>query len=157
MILLLHLTNCSALIYEEQLGSEHLLAQIFDLVGNRLQHVQIPDDVGTAKSQEQAKANLVYCLLMKLRYRVWRRARWSIPHCHGSHVCALLDPTGPSEHRRPGMEEQQRDQSFLANDEKSLQRISNPWDAISSEPSDTIDFHEYEDVFEQYLQPGVIA
>lgn len=158
MILLLHLTNCSALLCEEQLGSKHLLAQIFNLVGNRLRQNQIPDDASTANSEGQSKkANLVYCLLMKLRYRVWQRARWSIPHCPSSHVCALQNPKEPGEHYHPDIEGQKREQSFLNSDEENMQDLSNPWNAFSGEPYDTIDIHEYEDVFEQYLHPGLMG
>lgn len=157
-MLLLHLTNCSALPYEEQLGSRDFLAQIFELVSVRLQQCQIPDDASTVDSEGQSKkANLFYCLLMKLRYRIWQRARWSIPHCSGGDLCALQNPTEPGEHRHPDMEGQQREQGFLNSGEEHVQRFSNPWDAVSSEQSDTIDFHEYEDVFEQYLHHGVMG
>ncbi|KAL8827825.1 MAG: hypothetical protein Q9191_002946 [Dirinaria sp. TL-2023a] len=75
-----------------------------------------------------------------------------------SHVCALQNPTEPSDHHRPDMEEgQRREQKFLSTDEENVQRLSNAWDANSGEPSDTIDMHEYEDVFEQYLHPGVMG
>lgn len=156
MILLLHLTSCANLSYEESLQSVSLLAQVFELVGNRLQHGRVvSSNVDTAESQGRSdKANLIYCLLAKLRYRVWKRAGWqNSPSSDG--------PGCPIENLNEAIK-------FARSDEYTEQQgprwnsLDNGHEPPSAEhqpgvqPVEEIEFDQYEDLFNQYLQPGVM-
>ena len=155
MILLLHLSSCPALLYEEQLRSKHLLEQSFDLEELRLQQRQPSSDVDIENPRSPSKkANRVYCLLMKLRHRVWQRAKWNSPHCYSNHECELQDPTELLENAHPDVERQQRGQNFFTTDRETVQHSFHPEDAMLSEPSETMDLHEYDDILEQFLLPG---
>ena len=74
MILLLHLTQCTDSTWEENASTRNLLDRAFDLVGNRNEQGKLVAADVIAKSKGRSeRASIVYCLLYKLRIRVWDR------------------------------------------------------------------------------------
>ena len=91
MILLLHLTICDAIDYEDAMGTKQLLDRNFELVGNRMSQGRVvSSDANTEKSKGRSgKANLIYCLLAKLRTRTYERAGWHLQHDDQNSGCPI--------------------------------------------------------------------
>lgn len=133
-----------------------ILTQVFDLVGNRLHQGRVvSSNVDAAKSRGTSdKANLIYCLLARLRYRVLKRAG-----------CQNLSPSdGP----RCPVENATEAIKFGRSDEYIEQQIPR-WTSLDDDheppnaehqkevqPFEEIELDQYEDLFDQYLQPGVM-
>jgi len=154
MILLLHLTSCTKLHYEESLQSASLLAEVFELVGNRQQqgHV-VSSNADAAKSQGKSdKANLIYCFLAKLRDRVWKRAGWEHSSPGGGHGCPIEDLTEAIKFARSDdiLEPQGPRWKSLDIGRQTPSIV----DQTELQPVEEIELDQYEDVFDQYLQPG---
>ena len=156
MILLLHLTSCSALANEEHLQSKTSLAQTFDLVGNRLQQGRFVsahvDSALTAGKSE--KASLIYCLLAKLRFRVWKRAGWQRSLSPDGQACPLDDLREAIEHAHPQVHLEDQDKTQTKVPEKAAIRDIDA--EMSIEAYDQLDFQQYDDIFEQFLQTEII-
>lgn len=93
VILLLHLITCSTLGDEESMQTRNLLDASFGLVGNRISQGRVVSfDPNTEKSKGRSeKANLIYCLLAKLRTRTYERAGWYIQPDDSSSSCPIRD------------------------------------------------------------------
>ena len=157
MILLLHLTSCSALHFEEDLRSKQLLIEVFELVGNRLQQgrlVSLNADIANSQGRSD-KASLIYCLLAKLRHRVWERAAWQSPPPHGGQDCPLENLTEAIEFAHSEEQSEQQFQHPDATD--NVQQPPGLTDVTSMEPIDETEFDQYDALFEQFLQPGVMG
>ena len=91
MILLLHLTICDSIGYEDAMGTKQLLDRNFELVGNRMSEGRIiSSNAKTEKAKgRSAKANLIYCLLAKLRTRTYERAGWDLQHDDQNSGCPI--------------------------------------------------------------------
>ena len=157
MILLLHLTICSDLHYEESRHSNSILADIFELVGNRLQQGWLVsstvDTIGFPDSSD--KADLIYCLLAKLRYRVWKRAAWLDSFPQGDHGCPIEDLTEAIKFARPWkLQEQESRTSSAPSNSEMVPRLRG---TLSTELLDETDWNQCDDLFDQFLQPGVLA
>ena len=157
MILLLHLTTCSDLHYEESRHSNLILADIFELVGNRLQQGWlVSSTVDTIKSPDSSdKADLIYCLLAKLRYRVWKRAAWLDSFPQANHGCPIEDLTEAIKFARPGKLREQGSQTSSAPSNSEM--VPQLEGTLSAELLDETDWNQYDDLFDQFLQPGVLA
>lgn len=156
MILLLHLTSCANLPYEESLQSVSLLAQVFELVGNRLQQGRVvSSNADMAESQGRSdKANLIYCLLAKLRCRVWKRAGWQNSSPNDGPGCPIENITEAIKLARS--DEYTEQQGPRWNNLDNGHEPPSPEHQTGVQPVETIEFDQYEDLFNQYLQPGVM-
>jgi len=156
MILLLHLTHCANLPCEESLQSMPLLAQVFELVGNRLQQGRVvSSNVDAAESQGRSdKANLIYCLLAKLRYRVWKRAGWQNSSASAGPGCPLENITQAIKFARS--DEYTEQQGPRWNSPDNGHEPPSVEHQPGFQPLEEIELDQYEDLFNQYLQPGVM-
>jgi len=156
MILLLHLTSCANLPYEESLQSVSLLAEVFELVGNRLQQGGVvSSNVDAAESQGRSdKANLIYCLLAKLRYRVWKRAGWQNSRPSEGPGCPIENLTEAIKFARS--DEYTEHQGLRWNSPDNGRKSLTIEDQRGLQPVEEIELDQYEDLFDQYLQPGVM-
>ena len=153
IILLLHLTSCSALDYEASLQSNMLLARTFELVGNRLQRGRlVSSNADTLRSQGKSdKANLIYCLLEKLRKRVWKRASWQ----QGGQGCPMKSFEEALKVCLPDEVSQSQNRSSYITGHG--QEIAGFEPKTTVESMDGIDWNQYDDLLDQFLQPDILA
>lgn len=156
MILLLHLTKCPALHHEETLQSKELLTKTFAIVGNRLQRGRVVSlYMDTAKTQDKPENGiLIYCLLAKLRYRVWIRAAWGIPSQAGQ-GCPLDNLREAIDYLYAGEPVLSQDYSLDTHGDGEKESALGVMPTI--ELGEEEDFHQYDDLFEQFLQPRILT
>lgn len=153
IVLLLHLTGCTNLQHEASLQSKRLLIEIFELFGNRLEQGRVvSSNADVAKSQDRSdKVHLIYCLLAKLRNRVWDRAGWA--DLGGGSTCPMRNLAEAIDFARSEELLKQSNEHTEVPDD-SLQAFHLD-DIMSIESTDQIDWSQYDDLIEQFLQPGI--
>lgn len=153
VILLLHLTTCDSLGNEETLQTRQLLDASFGLVGNRVSQGRVVSSTPkTEKSKGRSeKANLIYCLLAKLKTRTYERAGWYNQHDDSSSGCPI---------RNLAEAIQTATAPFVA---EKVFNNSNPEKALTVEADQTLDVpmdmaigEEWDGFIEDFLEPNMI-
>lgn len=157
MILLLHLTHCPSLDHERSLRSDTLLAEAFELVGNRqIQGRIVSSNADTARSQGRSeKANLIYCLLAKLGFRVWKRSGWQDFSPSGKRTCPIENLADAI--RFACSEELSQPQGQDRDTTGNNRHPPGVESEVPIRPIEEIELDQYGDLLEQFLEPGVMA
>ena len=153
VILLLHLTTCDSPGNEETLQTRRLLDASFGLVGNRISQGRVVSSNPKAEKSKgrSEKANLIYCLLAKLRTRTYERAGWHIQRDESSSGCPI---------RNLSEAIQTATAPFVA---ESVFDNANPEKAFTIEADQTLDVpmdmaigEEWDGFIEDFLEPNMI-
>ena len=153
MILLLHLTTCDAIDYEDAMGTKQLLDRNFELVGNRTSQGRVVSSLAkTEKSRGRSeKANLIYCLLAKIRTRTYERARWHLQRDEQNSGCPIRNLSEAIEvanaHFTTGTVPVERGSG-----------VRRPSEVGKMPPvrMDIADYEEWDGFFEEFLETGMI-
>ena len=153
MILLLHLTTCDAIDYEDTMGTKQLLDRNFELVGNRMSQGRVVSShAKTEKSRGRSeKANLIYCLLAKLRTRTYERARWHLQHDSQNSGCPIQNLSEAIEMANASFKT-----GTIPVELGSGVRSSSQFGRIPPMPMGIADHEEWDGFFEQFLETGMI-
>ena len=155
MILLLHLTTCDAIDYEDAVGTKQLLDRNFELVGNRMSQGRVVSaHAKTEKSRGRSeKANLIYCLLAKLRTRTYGRARWHLQHDDQNSGCPIRNLSKAIEMANASF---QSGTVLVPVEHGSEVQTSNGAAEMPLVPVRIADHEEWDGFFEQFLEIGMI-
>ena len=153
MILLLHLTICDAIDYEDALGTKQLLDRNFELVGNRMSQGRVVSShAKTEKSRGRSeKANLIYCLLAKIRTRTYERAGWHLEHDNQNSGCPIRNLSEAIEMANASFKT-----GTIPVEHGSGVPIPSEAGKMPPVPMDMADYQEWDGFFEEFLETGMI-
>ena len=153
MILLLHLTTCDAIDYEDAMGTKQLLDRNFELVGNRLSQGRVVSShAKTERSRGRSeKANLIYCLLAKLRTRTYERSKWHLQHDNQNSGCPIRNLSEAIEMANAHFKTGKIPVEHGSGAQTAIEARKTP-----PVPVGIADYEEWDGFFDQFLETGMI-
>lgn len=154
MVLLLHLTTCGNLDFEETSKTRLLLDQNFELVGDRMSQGRVVSSSANAEESKgrSEKAHLIYSLLAKRKTRTYERAGWHSAHDNSSDSCPVRNFSPAIEKATVPLRPE-----IMANGNDSEAVVPDGYQDVPAVPMDTTDWEEWGGLVEEFLQPDMIG